>query len=54
MIGTIFAYLFVVALGDQTTVINILLGVGLVFNLVYTTLVYLRCKEANINPWARF
>jgi hypothetical protein len=54
MIGTIFAYLFVVALGDQTTVINILFGVGLVFNLVYTTLVYLRCKEANINPWARF
>jgi hypothetical protein len=51
MIGTIFAYLFVVVLGDQTPLVNLLMGASMIFDFTYVVLVYRKCKELGINPW---
>lgn len=51
MIGTVFAYLFVFALGDQTPLVNMLMVVSMIFDLVYVVLVYQKCKQLGINPW---
>jgi hypothetical protein len=54
MFGSIFAYISIYIANEHTPLINFMFAVSLIFDIIYTVLVYQKCKEQGINPWRRF